>query len=240
MEIQGLSSDEVIQSRKENGSNSLTEIAGESFWSKLLDNFNDPMIKILCVALIINVVFTFLGQTEWYESVGIAAAVIIATFVSTYSEYKNEGAFQKLQEEASRIACKVYRDGELKEIPIDDIVVGDSVLLQSGDKVPADGFAFSGVLHVDQSVLNGETKEAEKTAPNKGYEPDSENPDFLNAHNLYRGAIVCISGGHSLFGQRSDARHISRRCDGLRQNRQRIARGGRTRISAEGQTWSSC
>lgn len=191
MEIQGLSSDEVIQSRKENGSNSLTEIAGESFWSKLLDNFNDPMIKILCVALIINVVFTFLGQTEWYESVGIAAAVIIATFVSTYSEYKNEGAFQKLQEEASRIACKVYRDGELKEIPIDDIVVGDSVLLQSGDKVPADGFAFSGVLHVDQSVLNGETKEAEKTAPNKGYEPDSENPDFLNAHNLYRGAIVC-------------------------------------------------
>ena len=191
MEIWGLSSDQAAESRKENGSNSLTEVAGESFWSKLLDNFNDPMIKILCVALAINVVFTFLGQTEWYESVGIAAAVVIATFVSTYSEYKNEGAFQKLQEEASRIACKVYRDGELKEIPIDDIVVGDFVLLQSGDKVPADGYVFSGILHVDQSVLNGETKEAEKTAPGEGYDPDPENPDFLSAHNLYRGAIVC-------------------------------------------------
>ena len=102
------------------------------------------MIKILCVALLINVVFAFLGQTEWYESVGIALAVILATFVSTFSEYRNENAFQKLQEEASTILCKVYRNGDIIELPIDNIVVGDCVLLQTGDEIPADGILLEG------------------------------------------------------------------------------------------------
>lgn len=187
----GLTTEEAARSRAEHGSNSLTETETESFWSKLKDNFGDPMIKILCVALIINIIFVFLGQTEWYESVGIAAAVIIATFVSTYSEYKNEGAFQKLQEEASKIVCKVYRDGKVVELPIDEIVVGDCVLLQSGDKVPADGFVYDGSLSVDQSVLNGEAKEAKKQPAVEGYTPDKDSTDFLSAHDLYRGSIVC-------------------------------------------------
>lgn len=186
----GLSSQEVEESRRQYGTNALSEVERESFWSKLKDNFGDPMIKILVVALIINVILTFFGQTEWYESVGIAVAVIIATFVSTYSEYKNEGAFQKLQEEASRIVCKVYRDGEVVEIHIDEIVVGDAVLLQSGDKVPADGYLIDGALSVDQSVLNGEAKEAKKIAAPEGYE-QSDNVDFLTKHDLYRGSIVC-------------------------------------------------
>ncbi len=201
----GLTSDQAAKSRAEHGSNALTQAPGESFWSKLKDNFGDPMIKILCVALIINIVFVFLGQTEWYESVGIAAAVIIATLVSTYSEYKNEGAFQKLQEEASRITCKVYRDGDIKELPIDEIVVGDCVLLQSGDKVPADGFVFDGSLNVDQSVLNGEAKEAKKVTADQGYSPDKTHVDFLNPHDLYRGSIVCSGNAVMLVSSVGDA-----------------------------------
>ena len=189
METQGLTEEEVEKSRIENGSNALTESKTESFWLKLKDNFGDPMIKILCVALIINVIFTFLGQTEWYESVGIAAAVIIATFVSTYSEYKNEGAFQKLQEEASQIVCKVFRSGSLEEIPINDVVVGDCVLLQSGDKVPADGFVLKGALSVDQSTLNGESKEAKKISGI--VDSNSSEVDFLAPSALFRGSIVC-------------------------------------------------
>lgn len=193
METHGLTKEEVEKSRAEHGTNALTEAEVESFWSKLKDNFGDPMIKILCVALIINVVFTFLGQTEWYESVGIAIAVIIATFVSTYSEYKNEGAFQKLQEEASQITCKVFRSGNLEEIPINDIVVGDCVLLQSGDKVPADGFVLEGSLSVDQSTLNGESKEAKKIAGviDPDPDPDPDTIDFLAPSALFRGSIVC-------------------------------------------------
>lgn len=205
MGILGLSSEQAEISRQEHGPNSLTEIESESFWSKLKDNFGDPMIKILCVALIINIVFVFLGQTEWYESVGIAAAVIIATFVSTYSEYKNEGAFQKLQEEASKIVCKVYRDGAIVELPIDDIVYGDYVLLQSGDKVPADGYVFDGSLSVDQSVLNGEAKEAKKKPAPQGYKPERENTDFLSSSDLFRGSIVCSGNATMIVSSVGDS-----------------------------------
>ncbi|MDR3091628.1 MAG: calcium-translocating P-type ATPase, PMCA-type [Clostridiales bacterium] len=188
--FKGLTDKEVIESRLSRGSNLLSEVKPESFRDKLIGNFGDPMIKILCVALIINVVFAFLGKTHWYESVGIALAVLIATFVSTFSEYRNENAFQKLQDEASRIKCKVYRNGIITEIPIDDVVADDLVLLQSGDKIPADGAIISGSIKVDQSVLNGESKEAEKKAAPADYE-NPETVDFLDFHNVFRGAIVC-------------------------------------------------
>ncbi len=193
MKIQGLNDAQVEASKQKYGDNSLTEHASESFWDKLLGNFGDPMIKILCVALIINVIFAFLGQTEWYESVGIALAVILATFVSTFSEYKNENAFQKLQEEASRIHCKVYRNGEISEIPIHQIVVNDYVLLQTGDKIPADGVIVEGNLKVDQSVLNGESKEATKTVMPEDYVEESSSMDFLNEYKVFRGSVV-VSG----------------------------------------------
>ncbi len=191
MKITGLNDSQVEESRKKHGSNQLTEKKSEGFWSNLWDNFQDPMIKILCVALLINVVFAILGQVAWYESVGIAAAVILATFVSTFSEYRNESAFQKLQDEASQIKCKVYRNGEIVEIPIDQIVVGDCVLLQSGDKIPADGLIIDGTIQVDQSVLNGETKEASKNVKPEGYTDDDANTDFLNEYKVFRGSVVC-------------------------------------------------
>ena len=103
MKIQGLSDEAVRAAREQYGTNALTEQAGEGFWEKLKGNFDDPIIKILCIALGINVIFAFMGQVEWYESVGIALAAILATSVATYSEYQNENAFRKLQEEASLI-----------------------------------------------------------------------------------------------------------------------------------------
>src|SRR5574344_594124 len=168
MKYNGLNDDQVLKSRQENGTNILTEQHQKGFWLKLLDNFSDPMIKILMVALIINMLFWFFDQSEWYESVGIAIAVILATFVSTFSEYKNENAFQKLKEEASKILCKVYRNGEVAELPIDELVKDDLVILQAGDKIPADGVIIDGIIKVDQSTLNGESKEAYM----KAYEVD--------------------------------------------------------------------
>lgn len=187
-----LSDEEAEQSRAKYGSNKLTEVAAEGFWEKLWGNFGDPMIKILCVALIINVIFACIGQAEWYEPIGIALAVILATFVSTFSEYRNENAFQKLQEEASRIRCRVYRNGEVVEIPIDDIVVGDYVMIQSGDKIPADGYIFSGNIKADQSALNGEAAEAAKSPRPENYVNEEENGmDFLDPYRVFRGSVVC-------------------------------------------------
>lgn len=195
MMIQGLTPRQVEESRRKHGSNQMTEQEQASFWQKLWENFNDPMIRILCVALLINVVFTFLGQTEWYESVGIALAVILATMVSTFSEYRNETAFQKLQEEASRILCKVYRAGEIVEIPIGEIVVGDCVLLQNGDKIPADGVMIQGSIQADQSVLNGESKECTKIPIPQDYVEEGKSLDFLNPYKVFRGAVVCQGNG---------------------------------------------
>lgn len=192
MKYNGLNDEQVLKSRQQHGSNVLTEQAQEGFWAKLLDNFGDPMIKILVVALVINVLFWIFGQSEWYESVGIAIAVILATFVSTFSEYRNENAFQKLQEEASKILCKVYRNGSVAEVSIDELVTDDLVILQYGDKIPADGLIIDGSIKVDQSTLNGESKEATKKAiPADFKEEPNEHLETLDPHHVFRGTIVC-------------------------------------------------
>ncbi|MBF0302273.1 MAG: cation-translocating P-type ATPase [Desulfamplus sp.] len=202
--ILGLSSSAVLESRESYGSNQLTKQEVESFWDKYKGNFDDPIIKILLVALAINVVFVFLGKAHWYESFGIAVAVLLATLVGTWSEHKNEATFQQLQEDASKIKCKVFRDGNVTEIYIDDIVVGDFILLQSGDKIPADGIIYSGNMKVDQATLNGESAEAKKLKPSTDspfyksdkqitdYDPDFDKEiDFLDPHKLFRGTVVC-------------------------------------------------
>ncbi|MDR2493640.1 MAG: calcium-translocating P-type ATPase, PMCA-type, partial [Spirochaetaceae bacterium] len=204
-------------SKEKYGTNRLTEQETEGFWQKLRDNFGDPMIKILCVALGINIILvigSYTGWIEdemaWYEPVGIAAAILLATLVSTFSEYRNENAFQKLQEEASKILCKIYRNGEIVEIPIDDIVVGDAALLQPGDKIPADGVIIDGAVKVDQSVLNGESKEASKTPIPPDYRDENAAMDFLNPYKVFRGSVVYsgnavmetrVVGDGSVYGQ---------------------------------------
>ncbi|MGN1423973.1 MAG: calcium-translocating P-type ATPase, PMCA-type [Oscillospiraceae bacterium] len=214
----GLTDKEAAESKAKYGDNSMTEQASESFWDKLKDNLGDPMIKILLVALGVNVLLWILGLTgvikegapEWYEPLGILIAILLATLVSTISEYNNENAFQKLQEEASRIMCKVYRNGVISEVAINDIVVGDAILLQAGDKIPADGIVIDGDLKVDQSVLNGESREAKKTAVPDGWTDTDENTDFDSEYKVYRGAVVCsgnavmqvtVVGDKSVYGK---------------------------------------
>lgn len=199
MKITGLSDAEVQASKAAHGDNRITEQAREGFWDKLKANFDDPIIKILIFALALNVFFAFMGKSEWYESVGIALAVILATGVSTFSEYRNESAFQALQAEASLIKCKVYRNGSVVEIPINDIVIGDCVLLQTGDKIPADGVIIDGTIQVDQSILNGEAKEETKSPPTSeaADQEAAASTDFLNAHKVFRGAVV--AGGNAVM-----------------------------------------
>ena len=199
MKITGLTDAQVAESKAKFGDNRITEQAREGFWDKLKANFDDPIIKILIFALALNVFFAFMGKSEWYESVGIAMAVILATGVSTFSEYRNESAFQALQAEASLIKCKVYRNGSVVEIPINDIVIGDCVLLQTGDKIPADGVIIDGSIQVDQSILNGEAKEENKIpAPDQATDDEAaKSTDFLNHHKCFRGAVV--AGGSAVM-----------------------------------------
>lgn len=212
----GLSAEKVVESREKHGANDLTMIIGESFFSKLKQNFKDPIIIILIFALVLILVLSFFGQTEWYEALAIGVAVLLAVFVSTFSEYKNESSFQKLQDEASKILCNVFRDGKITEVVINEIVKGDYVLLQSGDKIPADGYVIKGELKVNQASLTGESEEITKEPTEIGYSLPSN--DFNDPHYLFRGsvvddgeavALIDTVGDESFYGQLTKELSIS-------------------------------
>ena len=160
----GLTEQEVRASREAHGSNTVTTQEVESFWDKLLNNVRDPIILILCVALAITVVLAVLGFTSWYEGLGIAIALALAILVATWSEYRNENAFQKLLDEASMIEVKTFRNNILEKIGINKLVVGDFVLLKPGDMVPADGLLVAGRLELNQAPLTGESEPVKKYA----------------------------------------------------------------------------
>ena len=157
----GLTSEEVNKNKLEYGTNELIIKNKKKFLNLLLESFGDPIIKILLIALAIKTIFLF-KDFDLIETIGIFIAILLATFISTISEYGSEKAFNKLQESALKLKSKVRRDNTIKEVFISDIVKNDIVILESGDKIPADGILLKGYLEVDESMLNGETKEIKK------------------------------------------------------------------------------
>lgn len=160
--LRGLSDAEAERSRAEHGSNVITTAKRKSFLEHFASNLNDPIIKILIIALIVNIIFV-IKTSNWIETAGIAISIFLATFISTVSEYGSEGAFARLNESQENYICRVRRNGTVREMHISDVVCGDVVLLSAGDKIPADGFIISGRLTVDQSAMTGESTEVEKT-----------------------------------------------------------------------------
>jgi len=212
--ISGLNDNQVTDFRIKYGSNELTPHETEGFMDKLIHNFKDPIIIILTGALVVIFILSLLGLTEWYEAAAIAVAVILATFVSTFSEFKNESSFQKLQEEASRIDNNVFRNGHLAKISVNDIVKGDMIFLQAGDKIPADGYLVQGRIKVNQASLTGESVGISKTTVPTDYVQDSK--DFSSRYDLFRGSVVDDGegvmkvetvGDHTFYG--SLARELS-------------------------------
>ena len=175
----GLSSKEVSINRTKYGSNKLTIKKKNTFIRLVIESLSDPIIRILLIALAIKIVFLF-QDSNIFETLGIAVSVFLATFISALSEYGSEKAFEKLSEENSLIKVKVLRDSKKTIINIDEIVVGDIIYLESGDKVPADGIVIDGELYIDESSLTGETKEKHKNT---------------NNNEIYMGSIVCGKKG---------------------------------------------
>lgn len=195
----GLTEEEVIKNRQKYGSNALENVDKVSFLKKLLESLGDPIIRILIIALGIKTVF-LIKDFDWYETVGIVIAIFIASFISTISEYGSEQAFKKLQMEASKIKCRVKRNNEIKEIPIKDVVVNDLVLLETGDKIPADGYLVEGEITVDESSLTGETKEVKKISAKN----QSERNKLLRGSVVYSKVgtmIVTEVGSNTIYGK---------------------------------------
>ena len=175
---------EVERLRREYGDNSFTRRPRKTFFRQYLSAFGDPIIKILLAALALNVIIA-IRNANIYEPLGIAIALFLATFVSTLSEYGSESAFLKLEQQSAVSECRVMRDRKLSTLPISELVVGDTVYLSAGERVPADGIIVQGNVFVDQSALNGESAEVQKYAGYIG------NDWELSAKSqIFRGSVI--------------------------------------------------
>ncbi|MDR0730020.1 MAG: calcium-translocating P-type ATPase, PMCA-type [Prevotellaceae bacterium] len=164
MKYNGLTSEEVLRSREAHGRNLLTPPPRTPWWTLLLEKFKDPIIRLLIVAALIALVAGYF-ENSYAEGLGIILAVMLATTIAFLNEYKASKEFDSLNQVNNETAVKVIRDGEPLEIPKQEVVVDDVVLLEQGDEVPADGLLLESMsLTVNESTLNGESLPSEKTS----------------------------------------------------------------------------
>ncbi len=160
----GLTAEQVNASRQQHGDNVLTPPAHEPLWKQFLDKFNDPLIKILLVALLLSVGLSIyeyfwlgMGVSILFEPTGIFIAIVLATLVGFLVEVNANKKFRLLNQTDDHVMVKVMRAGHITQVPRCDIVVGDIVILDTGEKVPADGTVLdSHNLTVDESSFTGE------------------------------------------------------------------------------------
>lgn len=197
----GLSATEVIESRQKNGSNQLTPPKKESLWKKFLEKFEDPIIVILLVAMLLSLCVScyeyFIVGNEslslFLEPAGVLLAVMLATGVAFYFELQSEKEFEILNQVNEDIYYKVYRDGQLSQVLKGDIVVDDVILLETGEQIPADGTLLECIsLQVDESSLTGEPHISKSVNPD-----DFDNDATYPTNYICRG--TAILDGHCVY-----------------------------------------
>lgn len=200
----GLTRDEAERSRKEHGANVMSKAKRKSFLRHFVENLGDPVIKILIGAMLLNILFMF-RNADWFETGGIAVSVFLATLISTLSEYGSQAAFERLSDECSKSRCRVLRQGEIEELDIGDIVVGDYIYIGAGEQIPADGILVYGDLSVDQSAMTGESREVYKRQKD-----DCDGDDYTPTSPYYclRGCTVLSGNGIILVREVGDRTYL--------------------------------
>ena len=203
----GLNSSQVEASRKAHGSNVIPDSEPTTFWAEFKDALGDPMIKILMAIAALMIGLFVLGDNclkiipgidqGIFEPIGTLIAVFLVATISAKTAVGSDQKYRDLKSRSEKDKVKVIRDGKTQVIDADDIVVDDIVLLQSGDKIPADGTLIDGKLKVNNAALNGETEEAKKTGDEKSHIPETLTGDtFVDKSSLFRGAIVTDGEGY--------------------------------------------
>ena len=190
----GLTSDEVLLSRGKFGSNSVAAKKPAGFIRQFFSNLNDPIIKILIAALIINIAVNF-RSPNWAESIGIAVTVFISALVTTVSEHSSGTAFESLYSTLGDTNVRVIRDGDEAVIPLSSVVRYDLVYLLPGDTVPADGFIVRGEVSCDEASLTGESRAVRKL-PSK----DELAAFRSSGESSKSGSSVVFRGSHIVSG----------------------------------------
>lgn len=201
MRYNGLTEKEVLEQRAKYGENVLQEKEKDSFLKLYLESFKDPTIILLLVITGLMGVLAVLGLLGFNKIIGIIISVLIVTLVSTKTSMTSASEYEKLKNSAEKPKCKVLRDGKVKEIEFKDVVIGDLVLLQSGDKIPADGTLIDGNIIVNNAVLNGESEDCKKFAIKevdltKIYLPETiQNTTYVDKTSLFRDTVVTNGEG---------------------------------------------
>lgn len=200
-QYKGLTPAEVEESRKKYGANILTPPEKASLWSQFLEKFNDPIIKILLIAWVLSMVIAGVhcwgpeakGISAFLEPIGIFFAIMLASCVGFVFEMKANKAFDILNTVNDDIMVKVIRNGSIHEVPRKDVVVGDIVVLGTGDEIPADGTLLEAVsLQVNESTLTGEPLISKTTN-----ESDFDNNATYPSNVVMRGTTVV--DGHAVM-----------------------------------------
>ena len=196
----GLTAREVEESRRKYGDNVLTPPEKEPVWKQFLEKFQDPIIRILLIALLLSVAVSLYqlftgaeGMEVLLEPLGIFVAVMLATTVGFLFEQSANKKFEILNQSEDETLVTVYRDGLIQRIERKDVVVGDTVVIETGDEIPADGTLFEAVsLRVNESDLTGEPSSS-KTTEEADFNPDATYP----SNYVCRGSSVME--GHGMF-----------------------------------------
>lgn len=152
----GLTDREVLESREKNGVNLLTPPKRPSLWKLYLEKFEDPVVRVLLVAAVFSLIISII-ENEYAETIGIIAAILLATGIGFFFEYDASKKFDLLNAVNEETLVKVIRNGKIHEIPRKDVVVGDIVVLETGEEIPADGELIEAIsLQVNESNLTGE------------------------------------------------------------------------------------
>ena len=171
----GLTDAQVKESREKFGSNLLTPPQKTPLWKLFFEKFQDPIIRILLIAALLSLCISFI-HNEYAETIGIFCAIFLATGVAFWFEMDANKKFDILNQVNDDIMIKVIRNGNLQEVPKKDIVVGDIVLLETGEEVPADGELLEAIsLQIDESCLTGELM-IDKTTNPEDFDPEATYP----------------------------------------------------------------
>lgn len=214
--MRGLSDSQVNKSKQDFGTNALAKKETESLWSMFIGAFDDIWIKVLCAALVMKIVISVIGvfvpalagENDVVEIISIVLAIALATGFSTLSEYRNSSRSEALQEEYNKTYAKVMRNGKLVNILTSEIVKGDTILVQAGDKVPTDGVLFEGHIKVSQAALNGESRDEDKTAADNLDE--AESTDYASANKIFMGSVVTSGEGYMVATVIGDASELGK------------------------------
>ncbi len=201
----GLTPEEVAASRTKHGENVITPPEDHAAWRLFVEKFRDPIIRILLFAAVVSItVGAFHG--DFTESIGIVCAIILATCVSFWFEWDAERRFRSLNKVNDEVAVKVVRGGEIRSVARREIVVGDVVILEAGETVPADGELVEAVsLKVNESTLTGEP-ETDKTTDESHFDPEATYPSNCMMRGTtvidgYGRMVVTAVGDHSEAGR---------------------------------------